>query len=82
MLVPGDTQTLFPGTGPFVFLPPPVLIPPIFIPPGEPCDPEDPDKGDCEEPPTEPPIDAPEPGLLIILMTAALIFWRFGRLPS
>ncbi|NOX83789.1 MAG: PEP-CTERM sorting domain-containing protein [Alphaproteobacteria bacterium] len=59
--------------------PPPFLIPPIIIPPGEPpCDPEtDPD---CEAPmPPEPPVDVPEPGILILLLTGVGAYWLLGQ---
>ncbi len=56
--------------------PPPIINPPpVVIPPGEP--PCDPHVEVCDDP-EDPPTDAPEPGLLVILLAAILAFWRFG----
>ncbi|MEM8773069.1 MAG: hypothetical protein AAGD92_15590 [Pseudomonadota bacterium] len=61
---------------------PPVIIPPVIIPPGvtPPVgeDDEDDEDEDDEDDPEIPPIDAPEPALIILLLTAIFIFWRFG----
>ena len=54
---------------------PPVIVPPVYIPPVEPpCDEDNPDDKDCDEP-EEPPVDAPEPGLLLILMLGGGLYW-------
>lgn len=61
--------------------PPSFLIPPIFVAPVEPpCDDKDHD-GKCDKPeePEEPPTDVPEPGVLLILATGALLYWRMRK---
>lgn len=59
---------------PIVFInPPPVIIPPVVIPPvNPPCDPHaDPHCPGGKEP----PVEASEPGVLILLMIGGLIVW-------
>ena len=53
---------------------PPVIVPPVVvIPPTEPpCDEENPDDEEC--PPEEPPVDAPEPGLPLILLAGGAVY--------
>lgn len=53
---------------------PPVIPPPVVvIPPGEPpCDEDNPDDEEC--PPEEPPVDAPEPGLPLLLFAGAVVY--------
>ncbi len=57
-----------------------MIVPPVYIPPAEPpCDEDNPDDEECDEPeePEEPPVDAPEPGMALILGLAGLVYWRF-----
>ena len=55
---------------------PPVIVPPVIIPPVlPPCE----EGVDEECTPEEPPVDAPEPGLLLLLMLGVVTYGAFQR---
>lgn len=59
---------------------PPILVPPVLIPPVEPpCDEDNPDDEDCPEEPEEPPVDAPEPALPLLLILGGAVWWAVRR---
>lgn len=68
---PGNEEYVFPGWNP----PPHILVPPVVIPPVKPpCEDDNPDNDDeCN--PEEPPTDAPEPSLPVLLIVGAAVFW-------
>lgn len=73
---PPESPVFFPDVPGFT--PPGLLLPPpIPIPVEPPCDEDD---EDCEPPP--PPPEAPEPGIIFILLIGALAVWYGVRRPG